>query len=61
MRNDIADAVAKIARGRKALETDGREHEGRLSFEKGIAEARAIFKDVLAGGDIELILLAEYL
>jgi hypothetical protein len=43
------------------METDGREHEGRLSFEKGIAEARVIFKEVFDGGDVELILLAEYL
>jgi hypothetical protein len=59
--SSISKAVAQIAEGRKGLETDGREHEGRLSFEDGIAEARAIFKEVFAGGDVELILLAEYL
>jgi hypothetical protein len=59
--NSITHAVANIARGRKGLETDGGEHEGRLSFVDGIAEARAIFGEVMAAGDVEIMLLAEYL
>jgi hypothetical protein len=61
LQSRITNAVSKIAEGRKGLETDGEEHEGRLLFEDGIAKARAIFAEVLASGDVELMLLAEYL
>jgi Zn-dependent M28 family amino/carboxypeptidase len=61
LQDSITEAVADIAEGRKGLETDGKEHEGRLAFEKGVAKARAIFAEVLASGDVELMLLAEYL
>jgi hypothetical protein len=48
---DLAGLVSKILfssenidLGRKSLATDGREHEGRLFYEDGIATASAAFQ-----------------
>jgi hypothetical protein len=57
---DMIAAVIDIARRRQGMITDGQEHEGRLTFESGIRQARKVFTDARASGDPELMLLAEY-
>jgi hypothetical protein len=39
--DSIIQGVAYIAEGRRGLQTDGKEHEGRLSFEKGHGRSSA--------------------
>jgi hypothetical protein len=56
----MGDAVRAIARGRIGLRTDGQEHEGRLSFEKGLREAMEVFAEAQTSRDPLLMLLAEY-
>jgi hypothetical protein len=46
--------------GRKGFAIDGSEHEGRISYEKGIATASAVFLEAHASGDAETIILVEY-
>jgi hypothetical protein len=45
--------------GRKDLATDGKEHEGRLSYEMGISLAMAGFQEAQKTADCELLILAE--
>ena len=51
-----------IAQGRKWLDTDGYERDGRLSYRRGLDLAMEAFQAVglLAAEDLELALLAEY-
>jgi hypothetical protein len=62
----IANAAANIDSGRKGFATWGKEHEGRMSYERGIAEALSIFKEAsatnvaAATADPQTIILAEY-
>ncbi|MDR3325361.1 MAG: hypothetical protein LBS82_05185 [Spirochaetaceae bacterium] len=58
---DIANAAAKIARGRRGLEINGKAEAGLLDFQAGHALAKRTFQEAVASGDVELILLAEYL
>ncbi|MCL2557831.1 MAG: hypothetical protein FWE09_05075 [Treponema sp.] len=53
-------AVVSINAGRKGFATKGKEGEGRVSYEKGIAEAMSAFRDALATADSKTIVLAEY-
>lgn len=48
-----------LDQGRKGLDTDGDEHQGRLNYETGIAYASTAFKEAQAGGDPETIILSE--
>jgi hypothetical protein len=55
----IFTATAYIDNGRKGLDTDGQEHEGRLSYEVGISSAFEIFQEVQTIGDPQTFVLSE--
>jgi len=57
---DISDAAISIDFGRKGFATRGKEQEGRISYEKGIAKALFLFQEVQITADPETIILAEY-
>jgi hypothetical protein len=57
--SNILISGARIDSGRKGLKTDGGEHEGRLNYEKGIAEASLSFSQALSTANPQTILLAE--
>jgi hypothetical protein len=57
--NSILVSVVRIDRGRKGFATDGGEHEGRISYEKGIAAASIAFAEALSTADPQTIILAE--
>jgi hypothetical protein len=52
-------AVVSLDGGRKGFATDGKEHEGRLSYEDGISTAMASFREAHTTGDCETLILAE--
>jgi len=56
----IAVAVISIDSGRKGFAIEGKEREGRISFEKGIASSFETFKEVQISADTYTIILAEY-
>jgi hypothetical protein len=61
----IHDAALAIEYGRKGFATRGKAEEGRLSYERGIAEALSTFKDASNQGfastiDPETIIFIEY-
>jgi hypothetical protein len=56
----ISNAALAIDFGRKGFATHGKEHEGRLSYERGISEALSAFKEAQATADPQAIILAEY-
>jgi len=56
----ITDAATSIDLGRKGFATWGKEHEGRRSYERGIAEALTAFKEAQSTADPQTIILAEY-
>ena len=56
----ITDAAFSIDFGRKGFATRGKAEEGRLSYEKGIAEAMSAFKEAQATADPQIIILVEY-
>ena len=56
----IYNAVAAIDFGRKGFATWGKEHEGRISYERGITAAMSIFKQAQATADPQTIILVEY-
>ena len=58
--SSIADAAVAIDFGRKGFATRGKEHEGRLSYERGIALALSSFKEAQASTDPQTIILTEY-
>jgi hypothetical protein len=58
--NRIHAAAFSIDFGRKGFATRGKEQEGRISYEKGIAEALAAFKEAQATADPQTIILVEY-
>jgi len=64
--SSIADAAVAIDFGRKGFATRGKEHEGRLSYERGISEALSAFKEAqtapASAGDADphIIILVEY-
>jgi len=58
--SSITKAAAAIDVGRKGFATRGKEQEGRISYEKGIAEALSIFKEAQATADPQTMILAEY-
>jgi len=56
----IADAAASIDIGRKGFAIVGKEREGRISYEEGIANALSAFKEAQTIADPQTIILAEY-
>jgi hypothetical protein len=54
-------AVSTINKGRRSIATPGEAENGRINFEKGHAIALQTFQEALSSGDVEIILLAEYL
>ena len=58
--NRISAAVLAIDFGRKGFATRGKEQEGRISYEKGIAEALTTFQQTQAAADPQALILAEY-
>jgi hypothetical protein len=61
--DSIIDSEKNIDQGRKWLDSDGTEREGRLSFRRGLTLAIDTFRMVqsMAVEDIELVILAEYM
>jgi hypothetical protein len=57
--NSIIVGVSNIDFGRKGLAADGKEHEGRISYEKGILDSMTAFKEAEDGADPQTIVLAE--
>ena len=58
--NSIINAATSIDSGRKGFAIRGKEQEGRISYEKGIALAMATFQEAQTTADPETIILAEY-
>jgi len=58
--NSIISATSNIDSGRKGFAIKGKEQEGRISYEDGIAEAMTAFQDAQASADPQSIILAEY-
>jgi hypothetical protein len=57
--NSVLNAVINLDSGRRGFATDGKEHEGRLSYEDGIATAMASFQEAQTTGDCETLIQAE--
>ena len=57
--NKIFNAVIDIYNGRNGLATDGAEHEGRISYEIGIADASSAFQEAQDVGDLKILILGE--
>jgi len=55
----IITAAAYIDNGRKGLDTDGEEHNGRISYEIGISNALLIFQETQIAGDSQTFILSE--
>ena len=58
--SSIADTVINIVMGRQGFAVEGKEREGRILYEKGIAEASSLFREAQAPNDPQIIILAEY-
>jgi len=56
----ITNAAASIDSGRKGFATRGKEHEGRISYERGIFVAMTAFKEAQTTADPQIMILAEY-
>jgi hypothetical protein len=58
--SSIFGATLNIDAGRKGFATRGKEQEGRLSYEDGIAEALTAFQEAQVAADAQTLILAEY-
>jgi hypothetical protein len=58
--SNVYDAATAIDFGRKGFATRGKEQEGRINYEDGIAKAMSAFKEAQATADPGTIILAEY-
>jgi hypothetical protein len=58
--DSIYYAASTIDIGRKGWATKGKTEEGRISYEKGIAEAMTAFQEAQISADPQAMLLAEY-
>jgi len=58
--SNITNAVIHIDAGRKGFATKGKAEEGRISYERGIAESLSAFQQAQATADPQTIILAEY-
>ena len=57
--DSINDSVLGIVFGRKGFAIQGKEREGRISYEKGIALAMSTFQEAQSTADLETIILAK--
>jgi hypothetical protein len=55
----ILFAVENIDFGRKGFATDGKEHEGRISYEDGISSALTAFQEAQGSADPQTLILVE--
>jgi hypothetical protein len=58
--NSIIYATASIDAGRKGFAIQGKEREGRINYEDGIASAMSAFQQAQATANPQTIILAEY-
>ncbi len=58
--DNINTAVTNIDAGRKGFATRGKEHEGRILYETGIANALSSFLEIQSSADPHVLILAEY-
>jgi hypothetical protein len=58
--SSVYDATLAIDFGRKGFAIIGKEREGRISYEVGIAKALAVFQEAQASADPQTIMLTEY-
>lgn len=58
--DSINNAAINIDAGRRGFATRGKEQEGRLSYEDGIAKALAVFQEAQSSADPLTLILAEY-
>ena len=58
--NSITVAGTNIDAGRKGFATRGKEQEGRISYENGVAQALSTFQETHISADPQAIILAEY-
>ena len=58
--NSISNAALNIDIGRKGFATRGKEQEGRILYETGIAKAMTTFQQTQAAADPQALILAEY-
>ena len=58
--SSIVDSTVNIDSGRKGFAIVGKEREGHISYERGIAEALSAFQEAQATADPQTIILAEY-
>ncbi|MDR1229925.1 MAG: hypothetical protein LBK61_00845 [Spirochaetaceae bacterium] len=59
MINNVLDGAYRIAEGRKGFAVPGKEGQGRVSYEKGIARAMSAFQKAQSSADPQTIILAE--
>jgi hypothetical protein len=60
LRDRILLAAANIDKGRKNLDIDGNEREGRISYHTGLSSAMEVFLEAYAMRDAETFILVEY-
>ena len=58
--SNILEATTSIDAGRKGFAIEGKEREGRISYEKGIALALSTFQEAQSSIDPQAIILFEY-
>jgi len=58
--SSVYEAAAAIEAGRKGFATRGKEQEGRINYEDGIALALSSFQEAQTTADPQTIILAEY-
>jgi hypothetical protein len=58
--SNITDATTRIDYGRKGFGIRGKEQEGRISYETGIAKAMTVFQEAQISADPQAMLLSEY-
>ncbi len=58
--DSINNAASNIEAGCRGFATRGKEAEGRISYEDGIAEALAAFQEAQTTADAQTLILAEY-
>jgi len=58
--DSIYSAAASVDAGRKGFAIEGKEREGRINYEDGIAKALSAFKKAQTAADPQTLILAEY-
>jgi hypothetical protein len=57
--NDVLECAYRIAEGRKGFTIPGKERQGRISYERGIALAMSAFQKAQGSAEVQTIILAE--